>query len=638
MMKRISALLIALILLIGCTVSEAEVETAAQARQIEMKTFPFYLDSLDDTWPEAFPLYFVDGVYDLPFVELSDWAGFLNWFFPTKGERLYDGYHVDVDADPDGHVLTYMRENSHNVLFDFDAGEIVWDDYVGFQQQTVGAYMDIAGIPATDEEGRPYLLSSLGGRNRFGGVTTLNLAERNIPMISQDGKFLVPLQTLSAFFLSSAQTAIFFNQKVLIMCAPSEMIDPSMDLARSLNHSGLMTDEIIEALQSFEGGVEEKVELLMQKISETEEGRAFLQSYQETRAKSLYPLYVDSPKGARSQALIEYGTRELCLELDCIYGLKESHHISDFSTFFLQTGLTASLLEPDAVKADSAIAELTQFRLDDLHSGFIGASYLSESNPMNNSGRGFSELSFSELSEKLSVYRAINSETEQGYFEVGNTAYVTFDEFVIEMQGDTLPDYYALAESDALPDDTIGLIAQAHRQITRENSPIENVVLDLSCNDGGMAPAALYVLGWFLGNAQVSVQDPFTGAESTNVYRADVNLDHQFDEDDTISDLNLFCLISPASFSCANLVPWAFKEDGRVTLLGKVSGGGSCVVQPMTTAWGTAFQISGHTRISFVKNGSYYDVDRGVEPDYIISNYNHFYDREALTNFINGLY
>lgn len=78
MMKRISALLIALILLIGCTASEAEVVTAAQTRPIEMKTFPFYLDSLEDTWPEAFPLYFVDGVYDLPFVELGDWAEFLN--------------------------------------------------------------------------------------------------------------------------------------------------------------------------------------------------------------------------------------------------------------------------------------------------------------------------------------------------------------------------------------------------------------------------------------------------------------------------------------------------------------------------------------------------------------------------------
>ena len=58
----------------------------------------------------------------------------------------------------------------------------------------------------------------------------------------------------------------------------------------------------------------------------------------------------------------------------------------------------------------------------------------------------------------------------------------------------------------------------------------------------------------------------------------------------------------------------------------------------MTTAWGTTYQTSGYNRIAFVKNGSYYDVDRGVEPDHIIDTYDHFFDREALTEYIHGLY
>ena len=56
------------------------------------------------------------------------------------------------------------------------------------------------------------------------------------------------------------------------------------------------------------------------------------------------------------------------------------------------------------------------------------------------------------------------------------------------------------------------------------------------------------------------------------------------------------------------------------------------------TAWGTSLQISGSDRISFVKNGSYYDVDQGVEPDYLIRSYENFYDREALAKFIAGLF
>ena len=57
-----------------------------------------------------------------------------------------------------------------------------------------------------------------------------------------------------------------------------------------------------------------------------------------------------------------------------------------------------------------------------------------------------------------------------------------------------------------------------------------------------------------------------------------------------------------------------------------------------TTAWGTSYRYSSSSRLSFVKNGAYYDVDQGVHPDFDIKDYAHFYDREALTEFIHGLY
>ena len=75
-----------------------------------------------------------------------------------------------------------------------------------------------------------------------------------------------------------------------------------------------------------------------------------------------------------------------------------------------------------------------------------------------------------------------------------------------------------------------------------------------------------------------------------------------------------------------------------MTLLGRTSGGGSCVVGFNTTAWGTSYRYSSSSRLAFVKNGSYYDVDKGVAPDYMINEYDHFYDREALTEFIYSLY
>jgi hypothetical protein len=41
--------------------------------------------------------------------------------------------------------------------------------------------------------------------------------------------------------------------------------------------------------------------------------------------------------------------------------------------------------------------------------------------------------------------------------------------------------------------------------------------------------------------------------------------------------------------------------------------------------------------ISFVKNGAYYSVDQGAEPDFFIRDFDKFYDRNALTEIIHGL-
>ena len=38
------------------------------------------------------------------------------------------------------------------------------------------------------------------------------------------------------------------------------------------------------------------------------------------------------------------------------------------------------------------------------------------------------------------------------------------------------------------------------------------------------------------------------------------------------------------------------------------------------------------------KNGSFYDIDRGADPDIYIAKIADFYDREALTEIINEIY
>lgn len=220
------------------------------------------------------------------------------------------------------------------------------------------------------------------------------------------------------------------------------------------------------------------------------------------------------------------------------------------------------------------------------------------------------------------------------YEEIGNTAYITFDGFEAIPDG---VDYYEEMPT-AEAEDTMGIMIYAYNQITREDSPIENVVLDMSCNLGGQANTAVYTIGAFLGVCSVSTRNTFSGALVTANYTVDLNMDGAIDEgDQALQHKNLFCLESPMSFSCGNLVPSAFKASNCATLLGRTSGGGACVVQPLSTADGSAFQVSGAHQLSFLKNGAFYDIDQGAEPDFPLMRPDSFYDRESLTDYINSV-
>ena len=600
-------------------------DTGAEHR-IVRKTFPFYVGSLDLVWPEEFPLYFADGADDLPFMELNDFAAFMNYLWVN----LAEDYQFTVDANPDTGIVMCKRETGSTVTFNFTNSRIVWPDYFGFLHFDTDMldYLGLLGsLSGKDKEGQPYLLSRAGARERGGRPVYLDLKEYGIPMLAQDGLFLVPVQTLSAFFLNNRGLGFFFNGKSLFMARMDSM---NVNTARQVAMLLILEDmqESMDSGADFPQDREAQTAMLMQRLE------------QKMAEPSLLNTWLEGPKEKRSLSLRDFAVRELAMELDHLYGLRETHDIDSFMMFFLETGMYEALMGEDTAKADQAIRDMVRLWLDDGHSSYYGDSFLTET-PTAEVSRGYSNAAFLTLREKLTALRqqypsmAEGFSGVAGYHEVGNTAYVTLDNFQY-----TKADYYGAPEADASTLDTCAQIIQAHRQITRENSPVENVVLDLSCNVGGHAAAAVYLLCWFLGDAQLSVKDSFSGAETTTVFRADINLDREFDEQDTLAGrgLNLYCLISPVSFSCGNLVPWAFKMDGNVKLLGSKSRGGSCVVLPMTTAWGTSFAVSGPLRISFMINGAYYDVDQGVEPDYVIRTYDHLYDREALTNYINSLY
>jgi len=209
------------------------------------------------------------------------------------------------------------------------------------------------------------------------------------------------------------------------------------------------------------------------------------------------------------------------------YGLKPEHNIDTFHHFFLNNqDLFQNLVSTNPMRSSYAIANLCFTYFDDLHSGFTRGGYLFDRNTdvetivdmayFGPSLRKSFKLGSVYEKARKDVYRA----WVPGYEEVGDTAFITFDSFTMNR-----PDYYDMMIDRDNPQDTVDLIIYANSQIKREGSPVKNIVIDLSNNGGGNADAAIFVISWLLGEADIVLRDTFTGAESNAIYLADVNLD-----------------------------------------------------------------------------------------------------------------
>jgi hypothetical protein len=518
-------------------------------------------------------LSFFNGVKDVPYLSITRLKTLLEAAMLEEGESAYA-----LSETSSGNSITLTRENKASCTFDFSAGTIAFSDYDLFSAlPSASSGLDIDSSSDLNADGQNEYLQRQSAKlyYRPGAEMVLTPKDYGIALYQQGGEGYLPLTLASDFFFAPAQPTLAFNGEAVFL------------------FPGSMSD--------------------------------------------LSDAYYHVPTGKVSPELAAFSYHELCLALDHLYGLKKQHGITSFDTVFQQNGFRTDFLGTDPVAQDVAYEKLAYAVLGDMHSNFASNSPFAgkEATPARQAGMTTygSPSYLSKMAAFGEFATAQATAFPQGcpsYEVVGDTAYVTFDSFTPASE-----DYYAKAPTSEASD-TMGICAYAHKQIAA-NSAIVNVVLDLSANTGGESRAALYTLAWFLGEAAVSIQSAATGAVSTTVYRADLNFDHVYDDKDTLQGKNLFCLISPSSFSSGNLVPSYFKNSGKVTLLGQNSAGGACNIQPLVTGTGTYLTISSARVLSRVINGSYDDIDQGVAPDYSISKLNSFYDRSGLTSMIDSL-
>ena len=523
-------------------------------------------------------VYYIDGS-DVPYLALSDWPDLVAMMMMDPPE----GSGPNLEFSMDGHVGTLTQREGYTVDFDCDADAVHFLDFDAFLQDSGLMLIDMV------EESRPtpdgsirYFRRDKSSYERYGREVTIDAAGYGIDFIADGGECYVPMQTLGDLLMY--RYACFFYSGEVVIVGDEETL-------------GSRTPLDLTALGEIYYAVEPR---------------------------------------QRSEAMARFAYNELCLALDTHYGLKAQHDIARFDDLSYETGLKDDLTGTDP---DAALYQLLELHLDDQHTAYLLPSSLSGAHASDSfqDELGLGQALAAYWVQGAPYYEARGRAYPDGvpvYEEIGNTAYITFDSFV-GIPEDV--DYYEEMPAEDV-EDTIGIMIYAYSRITRPDSPIENVVLDMPCNGGGEAPTGIYTVAAFLGIGSMSLRDTFSGALVTGNYEIDINLDGKIDEGDRwLLDKNLFCLESPISFSCGNYLPCAFKESSRVALLGRTSGGGTCVVQPLSTADGSCFVISGLFQLSFLKNGAFYDIDRGAEPDFPLMKPDSFYDRQALTEFINSI-
>ena len=558
--------------------SEKEYTVTSQA-------MPCYIMMKNDYTTINLDVYFINGS-DVPYLEMEDW---LKVQMHPLMLLIAKNYELTLSKEDD--VVNVYRNNGSKLRINFKTDVMTFDDYNAFMTAGETGLLDLVILPRADEEGNPLYLSHLDSSVRkFGHEKTMDLGYYDIDLVRDGDSYYIPLQTLSDLFFAPYAKNVIYNGRCVYIYGQS-----------------------MELIQNPDGTLNETGEAVYGKDGEYATGQI-----SETMAKFNYD--------------------ELCFAFDVVYGLKENHHILGLRELIREKGFEDIFLGTDTKKIDEALCLLIAEAIDDTHSKYLMSSYASglgyRDELIEKYGEGRSREKLFSLLDEFKAERSKHYPNGvPGYEEIGNTAFITFDEFLFFKRN-----YYETPPTKE-DTDTVAVISYAVQQILRPGSPVKNVVLDLSCNTGGEADAALYTLAAFLGKAPISVEDPNTGALATNDYLCDTNFDKVFDENDTLAGkgLNLFCLESGVSFSCGNLVPAVFKEDSHVTLLGQRSSGGACSVAFLSTAAGSLLRLSSSNRMSYLRNGSFYDIDQGVEPDIFLSKISSYYDRNALVDYINDI-
>lgn len=355
-------------------------------------------------------------------------------------------------------------------------------------------------------------------------------------------------------------------------------------------------------------------------------------------------------KKNRSDALAKFNYELLRFQIDNFYGLKkelsDKYGFTDFDSFVTTKGLKDKLLSKDANKYDEGLSEFLMKYVDDGHTKYTGRSLFAGDDKVSadelvNQYIGPRRGSLlSKIQEYTNYRKSVLGEDVDplGLSMEGETAVVRFDAFghvlpLISDPGDSMSSMGipALMEMSS----PFGFM-ESFKEIAKHDE-IKNVVIDLTCNGGGMVLTLPFLAAYFTKDPTLYLRDNLGGVVREFHYDVDLNCDGIYGgEGDCLADkYHFYLLTSDFSFSCGSAYPTMAHIAG-VDIIGKKCAGGACNVAGFSDACGSIYTLSAPQQIGYLDaDGNFVNDDAGIPVTHELDK-EYWYDLVKLNEAVTG--
>ena len=357
----------------------------------------------------------------------------------------------------------------------------------------------------------------------------------------------------------------------------------------------------------------------------------------------------------RSKETRDFTYSMLQFQFENYYGLRKEAETIPFDTFVSNKGLKEGLKSLDADTYDVSLIKLLMTHIDDAHTlynlpSIYSGKFAPDVKPaiQENLGPRYKGLlqkhaSYVDTRSKaLGLTEKDNPVQALGLFTENQTAVIRFDEFPSVGSFVSNIQSYKDEEKETTPlealknGDFVTFIDSSFYRISSDKN-IKNVVIDLTCNGGGVMSTLPYILAHFTDDPYIRLEDTIQNVMKEFHYKVDLNHDKVWGgpEDTYKGKYNFYILTSDYSFSCAHFLPSFAKELG-VKTVGMQTGGGACTVGGYTDGSGSLYNLSSPSVLAAKSGDGYSNYDKGLPVDYTLDS-SSWYDLKKLDSFLSTI-